>query len=114
MLRGHTSHFNSLMRARARLHCQRHSTQFATLSVGTQARSLGIIEVSGPPLQKGGSARLSAVVLQVAEAVAALMVTVMLMLLQVGSCEELHDVLAAKGFEVFEVEAPMATPEGAM
>ena len=56
---------------------------------------------------------MSAVVLQVGEAVVAL-VTVMLMLVQVGSCEELHDVLAAKGFEVFEVEAPMATPEGAM
>ena len=54
---------------------------------------------------------MSAVVLQVAEAVAALMVMVMLMPVQVGSCEELHDVLAAKGFEVFEVEAPMATPE---
>ena len=57
---------------------------------------------------------MSAVVLQVGEAVAALMVMVMLMPVQVGSCEELHDVLAAKGFEVFEVEAPMATPEGAM
>ncbi len=80
--------------------------------MGTQARSLGIIEVSGPPLQKVGSARLSAVVLQVGEAVVVL--TVMLMLVQVASCEELHDVLAAKGFEVFEVEAPMATPEGDM
>ena len=57
---------------------------------------------------------MSAVVLQVGEAVVALMVIVMLKLVQVGSCEELHDVLAAKGFEVFEVEAPMATPEGAM
>ena len=57
---------------------------------------------------------MSAVVLQVGEAVVALMVIVMLKLVQVGSCEELHDVLAAKGFEVFEVEAPMATPEGDM
>ena len=71
-------------------------TRFAALSVGNQARCLGIMEVTGVPLQKGGSARASAVVLQVA------------------SCEELGEVLKSRGFEVFDIEPAMATPEGDM
>lgn len=71
-------------------------TQFAALSAGNQARCFGIIEVKGAPLQRGGTVRTSAVVVHVA------------------SCEELSEVLKSRGYEVFDIEPAMATPEGDM
>ena len=70
-------------------------TQFATLSIGEQIRSFGLIEVKGEPIQRA-SVRTSSIVIQVAD------------------CDTLYNVLVGNGYKVFAPEPPMATPEGKM